>query len=79
MPFNIDELERADTINYVDDTDTADVRQSKNALITTKKITDKYKRLSRKRKRNKSPEPIEGPIKKPSTSVQSKKFRSYCS
>ena len=63
MPFNIDELERADTINYVDDTDTADVRQSKNALITTKKITDKYKRLSRKRKRNKSPEPIEGPIK----------------
>ena len=73
LPFNIDETERADTINYVDDTDIADVRQNKNALITAKKITDKHKRLSRKRKRNKSPEPIEGPIKKLSTSAQSKK------
>ena len=51
LPFNIDEIERADTINYVDDTEIADVRQNKNALISAKKITDKYKRLSRKRKR----------------------------
>ena len=68
LPFNIDEIEWADTINYVDDTGIADVRQNKNALITAKKITDKHKRLSHKRKRNKCPEPIEGPIKKPSTS-----------
>ena len=37
MPFNIDKIERADNINYVDDTDIADVRQNKNALITAKK------------------------------------------
>ena len=51
LHFNIDEIERADTINYVDDTDIADVRQNKNALIRAKKITDKYKRLSCKIKK----------------------------
>ena len=74
LRFNIDEIERADTINYVDDTDIADVRQNKNTLITAKKISEKYKRLARKRKRNKCPEPTEGPIKKPATSSQSKRY-----
>ena len=73
IPFDIDEIEQADAINYVDDVSLDDVRQNKNVIITAKKITDKHKRLSQKRKRSKSHEPIEGPIKKPASGVQSKK------
>ena len=43
-------LNEAETINYVDDTNLADVRENKNAKIAAKKITEKYKRLARKRK-----------------------------
>ena len=43
-------LDEAETINYVDDTNLDDVRESKNAKIDAKKITEKYKRLARKRK-----------------------------
>ena len=60
-------------INYADDVSLDDVKQSKNAIMTANKITGKYKKLSRKRKRNRSPEPIEEAIKKPSTSAQSKR------
>ena len=73
LSFNIDEIERADTIKYIDDTDIGDVRQNKKALITAKEVSQKYKRLTCKRKRNRSPETIKGPIKKPATSGQSKK------
>lgn len=73
IPFDIDEIEQADMINYADDVGLDDVKQSKNAIMTANKITGKYKKLSRKRKRNRSPEPIEEAIKKPSTSAQSKR------
>ena len=73
IPFDIDEIEQADMINYADDVSLDDVKQSKNAIMTANKITGKYKKLSRKRKRNRSPEPIEEAIKKPSTSAQSKR------
>ena len=43
-------LDEAETINYVDDMNLADVRENKNAKIAAKKITEKYKRLARKRK-----------------------------
>ena len=39
----------AETINYVDDIDLEDVRENKNLKITAKKISDKYRKL-RKRK-----------------------------
>ena len=47
-------LDKAETINYVDDTNLANVRENKNAKIAAKKISEKYKRLAPKRK----PKPI---------------------
>ena len=44
------ELDDADSINYVDDINFDDVRENKNVKIAAKKITEKYKKLSRKRK-----------------------------
>ena len=49
---NMDEEE---IINYVDDTNLADIRENKNAKIAAKKITEKYKRLVRKRKLKPTP------------------------
>ena len=43
-------LDEAETINYVDDTNRDAVRENKNAKIAAKKITEKYKRLARQRK-----------------------------
>ena len=48
-------LDEAETINYVDDTNLADVRENKNAKIAAKIITAKYKRLARKRKLKSAP------------------------
>ena len=48
------DLEQAETINYVDDLNLDDVRENKNARIATKKISNKYRKI-RKRKRPKSP------------------------
>ena len=48
-------LDEAETMNYVDDTNLADVRQNKNAKIAAKIITAKYKRLARKRKFKSAP------------------------
>ena len=39
-----------------------------NAILTAKKISDKYRTICKKRKRAKSPEPIEGERKRPRTS-----------
>lgn len=41
IPFDVNEIEQADAINYVDDVTLDDVKQNKNALITAKKITEK--------------------------------------
>ena len=51
FPFDLDEIEQAGTISYVDDTDTNDVRLNKNARIAAKKIVDKCKKIGQKRKR----------------------------
>ena len=49
------DLDQAETINYVDDQSLDDVKENKNVRIAAKKITDKYKKLSRKRKRRQRP------------------------
>ena len=43
------DLEQAEAINYVDDLNLDDVRENKNASIAAKKISDKYRKI-RKRK-----------------------------
>ena len=50
LPFDLDDIEQAETENYVDDVDTADVNLNRNAAITAKKISDKYKKIRKKRK-----------------------------
>ena len=42
-------LDEAETINYVDDIALVDVRENKNAKIAAEKITEKYKRLACKK------------------------------
>ena len=42
--FDLDEIEQAETENYVD-IDIADVNINRNAAITLKKISDKYKKM----------------------------------
>ena len=51
-------LDEAETISYVEDTNLADVKENKNAKIAAKKITEKYKRLSFKRKRESVPKTV---------------------
>ena len=51
IPFDLDETEQAETENYVDDIDIANVNLNRNAAITPKKISDKCKKIRRKRKR----------------------------
>ena len=57
-PFNKlkaeNDLEQAETINYVDDLNLDDARENKNARIAAKNISDKYRKI-RKRKRPKHP------------------------
>ena len=43
-------LEDTKTINYVNDLDLKDIRENKNLKISAKKISDKYKKIRRKRK-----------------------------
>ena len=50
--FNEKLLKNAKTINYVDDINLDDVKDNKNLKISAKKISDKYKKL-RKRKAEK--------------------------
>ena len=47
--FNENLLENAETINYVDDINLDDVQDKKDLIITSKKISDKYRKF-RKRK-----------------------------
>ena len=51
-------LGEAETTNYVDDTNLADVKENKNAKIAAKKFTEKYKRLSFKIKRESAPKTV---------------------
>ena len=47
--YNQNLLENAETINYVDDINLDDVKDNKDLKITSKKISEKYRKL-RKRK-----------------------------
>ena len=67
------EIEQVYTENYVNDTDIADISLNRNPAITAKKISEKYRTIRRKIKRNEPIEPIEEPPKRPKTSVGSKK------
>ena len=49
------EINGAETINYVDEINLNNVRENKNAKLVAKKIIQKYKKLSRKRKQIKKP------------------------
>ena len=74
LPFDLDETEQAETENYVDDIDIANVNLNRNAAITPKKISDKYKKIRRKRKRARLVEPVEEAPKRPKTNNNSKKL-----
>ena len=58
------DLEQAETINYVDDLNLDDARENKNARIAAKNISDKYRKI-RKRKRPKHPTVTFEGFKKP--------------
>ena len=73
LSFDLDEIEEAETANYVDDVDIADVNLNQNVAITAKKIGDKYKKIRRKRKRTIAKElAIEKEPKRPKTSNSKK-------
>ena len=73
LPFNLSDIADTDTVNYNDNTNLEDANMNKNAILTAKKINDKYRTIRRKRKRAKSHEPIVRDTKKP------KKFSSASS
>ena len=68
------DLEQAVTMNYVDDLKLDDVRENKNVRIAAKKISNKYRKI-RKRKKPKSPavtfESFKRPTKKRKRSTKS--------
>ena len=58
------DLKQAETINYVHDFNLDDVRENKNARIAAKKVSDKQRKI-RKRKRPESPAVTFEGLKKP--------------
>ena len=59
LPFDLDEIEKGVTIDYVDDTNVADVNVNRNAAIAAKKIREKYKNTRPNRNRVTMIEPVE--------------------
>ena len=59
LPFDLHEIEQGDTIDYVDDTNVADINLNRNAAIAAKKISEKYKNIRWKRNRVTALEPVE--------------------
>ena len=49
-------MEDAETINYLDDINTDDLKENKNLKIAAKKISDKYRKLTKRRASTKIPE-----------------------
>ena len=43
------DLEQAETINYVDNVNLDDIRENNNAKIAAKKISDKYRKISKRK------------------------------
>ena len=64
LPFNLSDVADTDTVDYNEDTNIEDLNLSRNAILTTKKISNKYKNIRRKIKKAVSPEPIILVIKK---------------
>ena len=58
FPFNLLDTAGAETADYNDDTNLQDVNMNRNIILTAQKISNKYKNIRRKRKRNASPKPI---------------------
>ena len=59
FPFNLSDTADAETIDYNDDTNLQDVNMNRNTILAAQKISNKYKNIRRKRKRNASTEPIQ--------------------
>ena len=51
LPFDLDDIADAESVSYNDDINLQDKNMNRNAIITAKKISDKYKNICRKRKR----------------------------
>ena len=74
LPFDLEEIEQAYSKNYVDNTDLASVNLNKNRAIAAKKISEKYKNIRQKKKRNQPAEPVEIPIKRSKSNPRSNKL-----
>lgn len=70
FPLNLSDIADTETADYNDDTSLQDVNMNKNIILTAQKISKKYDKIRRKRKRAKSPESIQIEIKTPRTSLQ---------
>ena len=76
LPFNLSDVADADTVDYNEDTNIQDLNLNRNAILTTKKISNKYKNIRRKIKRAASPKPIVLEIKKPKTASSQSRNKS---
>lgn len=68
FPLNLLDIADAETVDYNDDTNLQDVNMNKNAILTAKKMSNKYRNIRTKRKRKTGPEPIQIEIKRPKRS-----------
>ena len=68
LPFNLSDIANTETVDYNDDTNLQDTNMDRTAVLTAKKISEKYRKILKKRKRVKSPKPIEGEVERPKTS-----------
>ena len=55
LPFNLSDIADADTVDYNDNTNSEDANMNKNTILTAKKISDKYRTICRKLKRDQKP------------------------
>ena len=76
LPFNLSDVADADTVDYNEDTNIEDLNLSRNAILTTNKISNKYKNIRRKTKRAVSPKPIVLEIKKAKTASSQSRNKS---
>ena len=49
FPFNLSDIPDTETIDYNDDTNLQDVNMDKNAILTAKKISEKYRNIRKKK------------------------------
>ena len=68
LPFNLSDIADTETVDYNDDTNLQDANMDRTAILTAKKISEKYRKIGKKRKRVKRSELIEGEVERPKTS-----------